>query len=182
MATYVWTLQGTSPTTIDATDIIQFAGAVFGSALFINNFQDSTHVKSNAGANDSFGNAPHNTKYIAAGTCQLDGGGTVAVNTITTGQCPLKINFSHGVAVAITNHFIYAYDGVSTANPPTDVTFYIAEQGTAAWTNAEGSAAALAVTDSGSATSHDFFFLISAAATSVGLKDAFVLRDELIYT
>jgi hypothetical protein len=182
MATYVWTLQGTAPTVIDATDIIQFAGAVFGAALFLNNYQDSMHVKSNAGANDSLANAPHNTKFIAAGTVQIDGGATVALNTVTTAECPLKINFSHGIAVIVEDHFIYAYNGTDTAVAPTEVDFKIAEQGNAAWTSAGGSAAALAVADQGSATSHDFFFAISAAGTAVGLKQDFVIRDELIYS
>jgi len=182
MATYTWTLQGTSPTTIDATDIIQFAGAVFGSAIFINNYQDSTHVKSSGGANDSFGNAPHNTKYLTTTTLSLDGAATSDVDDLTTANCPLKINFAHGSGVAISSHFIYAYDGVSTANPPTGVDFQICEQATTPWVAAGGSAAACAVVDRTADTSHDFYFLISASPTSVGLKDAFKLRDELIYS
>ena len=182
MATYTWTLQGTTPTTIDATDIIQFAGSVFNSAIFVGAYNDSTHIKTSGGANKSSGNAPHNTKYLTSTTVSLNGGASVLVSSLTTGNCPIKINFSHTVAVQITDHFIYAYDGTSTANGPTGVTFQVAEQGDTTWVNADGSAAALAVTDSASATSHDFFFLISASPESVGQKTAFKIRDELIYS
>ena len=42
MATFTWTLQGTSPTTIDADDIIQFAGATFDSPITVSSYNDST--------------------------------------------------------------------------------------------------------------------------------------------
>lgn len=182
MATYTWTLQGTSPTTIDATDLIQFAGGTFDSAITVGQYNDSTHVESSGSADDSSGHSPHNTKYLTASTVSLDGAGSANVNTIATGSCPLKINFSDAASVAITNHIIYAYDGSVTTNAPTGVTFYIAEQGDASWTNAEGSAAALAVGDQVANTSHDFYFLISASPESVGEKTAFTIRDELTYS
>lgn len=182
MAIYTWTLQGSTPTVIDATDIIQFAGAVFGAAIFIGNYQDSMHVKSSGGANDSSGNSPHNTKYVSDTHCSLNGGASEVVEGISTANCPLLINFAHGSSVAITSHFLYAYDGASTATAPTDVTFKACEQGTTPWIEAGGSGSPVTVIDSGSATSHDFFFLISVSPDSVGLKSAFTLRDELIYT
>lgn len=182
MATYTWTLQGTSPTTIDSSDIIQFAGAVFGSAIFVDDYQDSTHVKSSGGANDSFGNSPHNSKYISDTNVSIDGGSSGLVESVTTANCPLKINFSHGSSVAISAHYLYAYDGSDTENAPTEVTFKVCEQGTTPWVEAGGSAAALAVADRTTATSHNFYFMISASPTTVGLKSAFTIRDELIYT
>ena len=42
MATFTWTLQGATPTTIDATDKIQFAGATFGSPITVGSYNDST--------------------------------------------------------------------------------------------------------------------------------------------
>lgn len=188
MATYTWYLQGVSPTTIEATDIIQFAGATFDSAITVGEYNDSTHVESSVGANDSDGNTPNNNKFISqsggtGGDSQADwGGGTEDLDQILTSECALKINFAHGSAVAITNHTLYAYDGSVTTNGPTDVTFVAAEQGDANFTAAEGSASALAVADSGSSTSHDFYFVISASPDSVGEKTAFAIRDELTYS
>jgi len=188
MATYTWYLQGVSPTTIEATDIIQFAGATFDSAITVGEYNDSTHVESSVGANDSDGNTPNNNKFISqsggtAGDSQADwGDGTEDIDAILTSECALKINFAHTAAVAVTNHIIYAYDGTTTTTAPTDVSFVIAEQGDATFTVAEGSAAALSVADSGSSASHDFYFIISASPDSVGEKTAFAIRDELTYS
>lgn len=188
MATFTWYLQGSTPTEIEATDILQFAGSVFGSAIFTTEYNDSTHVKAAGGANDSSGNTPNNNKFISqaggtGGDSQADwGDGTEDLDQITDAECALKINFADASSVAITDHYVYAYDGSTTTNPPTDVTFQIAEQGDANWTEAGGSAAALAVTDSGAATSHDFYFAVSASPDTVGQKTAFKIRDELIYS
>jgi len=182
MATYTWYLQGTSPTTIEATDIIQFAAATFGSAITVGSYNDTTHVESSVGANDSSANTPHNNKYLTGSTVSLNGGGSTNVADATTAACALKINFSDAASVTTTNHILYAYDGTTTTAVPTAVTFYAAEQGDAAWTNAEGSAAAVTVNDDTAGTSHDYYFLISASPESVGLKTAFKIRDELTYS
>lgn len=188
MATYTWYLQGTSPTTIEATDIIQFAGGTFDSAITVGEWNDSTHVESSVGADDSSGNTPNNNKFISqsggtGGDSQADwGDGTEDIDQILQAECALKINFAHGSAVAVTNHILYAYDGSTPATGPTGVSFVAAELGDANFTVAEGSGSALGVTDSGSSTSHDFYFLISASPDSVGEKTAFKLRDELTYS
>jgi hypothetical protein len=188
MATYTWYLQGSSPTTIEATDIIQFAGGTFDSAITVGEWNDSTHVESSVGADDSSANTPNNNKFISqagggGGDSQADwGDGTEDIDAILQAECALKINFAHGSAVAVTNHIIYAYDGSTPATGPVDVSFVIAELADTNFTVAEGSGAALAVGDSGSAESHDFYFLISASPDSVGEKTDFVLRDELTYS
>ena len=139
-------------------------------------------MKSSGGSDLSSGNVPKNNKWLTSSTVSLNGAASAAVSSISTANCSLKINFSHGSSVATSSHFIYAYNASDTAVAPTAVTFQVCEQGTTPWVNAGGSAAALAVVDDTTATSHDFYFLISAAATSVGLKSAFTIRDELIYT
>lgn len=188
MATFVWTLQGTSPTTIDATDKVQFAGASFDSAITVGQYNATTHVKSSGGANDSNGNSPKNSKFISqtggtGGDSQVDiGGGTVDLDSVSTANCPLKINFSHGSSVVTTGCIFYAYDGTTTTAAPTGVTFVAAEQGDANWTAAEGSASGVTITDDTTATSHDYYILVSASPDSVGLKSAFKLRMELTYS
>lgn len=184
MATYTWTLQGTSPTTIALTDIIQFAGLAFGNGIFVGNYNDTTHVKTSGGTNKSLGNTPHSTKYVDSTHFILDGGASTLLSATVpaTADCPLKINFAHGSSVAISDHVIYAYDGATTTAVPTDVTFKIFERSNTSWTEAGGSAAALSVANHTTATSHDFFFGISASPDDVGLKSAFAIRDELIYS
>lgn len=188
MATYTWTLQGSTPTTIESIDKIQFAGGTFDSAITVNAYNTSTHVESISGADDSSGNTPNNNKFVSAaggtsGDSQADwGDGTEDIDAILDAECSLKVNFAHGSAVAVSSHTIYAYDSSVTTNGPTGVDFQIAESGDANFTEAEGSGAALSVGDSSSNTSHDFYFIVSASPTSVGSKTAFTIRDELTYT
>lgn len=188
MATFTWSLQGGTPTTIDATDLVQFAAATFGSAITVGSYNDTTHVESNAAANDSSGNTPKNSKFISqtggtGGDSQVDiGGGTVDLDSISTANSPLKINFSDGASVTTTGAIFYAYDGSTTTAAPTGVTFVAAEQGDANWTAAEGSAAGVTITDDTAATSHDYYILASVSPDSVGLKSAFSLRIELTYS
>ena len=188
MATFTWTLQGSSDTTIDATDLLQFAGATFDSAITVNAYNDSTHVESNVGANDSSGNTPNNNKFVSqsgggGGDSQADwGDGTEDIDAILTTECALKVNFAHGSAVAVSGAIFYADDGTTTTAVPTGVDFRCAEQGDTNFTEAEGSASALSLDDSASATSHDYFILVSASPTSVGEKTAFRGRIELTYT
>lgn len=188
MATYVFTLQGTTPTTIDATDKLQFAGATFDSPITVGQYNDTTHVESSVGANDSNGNTPKNNKFISqtggtGGDSQVDvGAGTVDLDSVATGSCALKINFSHATSVVTTGHIFYAYDGTTTTAVPTEIDFRAAEQGDANWTEAEGSAAAVTVTDDTTNTSHDYYLLVSASPTTVGEKTAFKIRSELTYS
>lgn len=189
MATYTWVLQGSTPTTIEATDLLQFAGASgFDDPITVGEYNDTTHVESSVGANDSSGNTPNNNKFISqsGGTgsdSQADwGDGTEDIDAILEAECTLEINFAHGSAVAVSGHTIYAYDGTTPATAPTDIDFRIAELADTNFTNAEGSGSAMSVADSSSATSHDFYFLVSASPDSVGEKTAFAIRSELTYT
>lgn len=181
MATFTWYLQGTSPTEIEETDNLQFAGGTFDSAITVGEYNSSTHVENNGGTEDSSGNTPNNVKYVASGTADW-GDGTEDLNLMTTDEATLKINFSDASSVTTTENIFYAYDGSTTTEVPTGVTFYAAEQGDSAWTNAEGSAAALSIDDDTAATSHDYYIAVSASPESVGLKDAFTMRMELTYS
>lgn len=189
MATFTWELQGSTPTTIAATDRVQFAGAGgFDSKITVGEYNDTTHVKTSGDADKSSGNTPKNNKFISqsggtGGDSQVDiGSGTVDLDTLVNGDAALKINFSDAASVAITNAIFYAYDGVTTTAVPTGVTFVAAEVGDTNWTAAEGSGAALTLTDQAAATSHDYYIAMSVSPDSVGLKSAFELRCELTYS
>lgn len=189
MATFTWYLQGTSDTTIEATDIVQFAGSGgFDSKITVGEYNDTTHVKASGGADDSSGNTPNNVKFISqsggtGGDSQADwGDGTEDLDQILDAECTLKINFSDASSVATSSAIFYAYDGTTTTNGPTGVTFVAAESGDTNFTAAEGSGSALSLSDQSAATSHDFFIACSASPDSVGLKDSFTLRIELTYS
>lgn len=188
MATFVWTLQGVSPTTIDSNDIIQFAGASFDDPITVGAWNDSTHVESSVGANDSSGNTPNNNKFISqsggtGGDSQADwGDGTEDLDQITDAEASLKVNFSHGTAVAVSGVKFYAYNGTTPATAPSNVNVVCAEVGDTNFTEAEGSGSALSLDNSASATSHDFYIVLSASPATVGEKTAFAFRMELTYS
>lgn len=188
MATFVWTLQGSSPTTIDASDYIQFAGGTFGSAITVNAYNDSTHVESSVGADDSSANTPNNVKFISqtggtGGDSQADwGDGTEDIDAITNAEATLKLNFAHGSAVAVTGWKIYAYDGSTPATAPSNIDVRMAEVGEIIFTQAEGSGSPVNLADGSSNTSFDRYILISCSPLTVGLKTAFAFRTELTYT
>lgn len=187
MATFTWYLQGTTPTTIDATDLIQFAGGTFGSAITVDAYNSSTHVESSEAADDSSGNTPKNNKFVSqaggtGGDSQADwGDGTEDLDQIEQAECALKINFAHGSGVAVSGWVFYAYDGTTPATAPTDIDVRAAELGDANFTECEGSAAPVTLADGGSATSHDRYIVLSASPESVGEKTDFAFRTELTY-
>lgn len=189
MATFTWELQGSTPTTIEATDIVQFAGAGgFDSKVTVGEYNDTTHVESSIGADDSSGNTPNNNKFISqaggtGGDSQADwGDGTEDLDAILDAECAIKINFSDASSVITESAIFYAYDGSTTTDAPVGVTFVAAEGGDANWTAAEGSGSAVSLTDQSTNTSHDFFIAASVSPDSVGLKDSFTLRCELTYS
>ena len=179
--TTTFVLQGTSPTTIEATDYLAFSDGTFGNPVTVSSYNDGTHVRSSGGADDSDGNTPNNVKYIASGTGDW-GDGTESLESITDGECPLKITIAYDSAITVTDISMYAYDGSTTTNAPANMTVQMAESGDSAWTQAHGSGSALAIDDSSTpATSHDFYVLVSASPTTVGVKSDSKARIEFTY-
>ena len=167
---------------------MQFAGSGgFDSKITVGQYNDSTHVKSSGGANDSSGNTPNNVKFISqtggtGGDSQADwGDGTEDLDAITNAEATLLINFSHGSSVITEDAIFYAYDGTTPATAPVGITFVAAEVGDANWTAAEGSGSPVTINDDTTATSHDYYIACSASPDSVGLKE-FALRIELTYS
>lgn len=185
-ATFTWTGQGTNGSTnatIGATDKIGFYGTTFGDAIAVGSYQDTTHHENSGGTHQCTTTHIHNVKYISSGQFQLDGGATETLNgtNLTTAECTLKINFAHGSSVVTSLAKIWADDGTTSTAVPTNITFQVAEQGDTAWANAEGSAAALALDDNTTATSHDFYLALSASPEAVGDLTAFRIQVQLTY-
>jgi len=169
MATFEWSLQGTTDTTIADTDKLQFAAGTFDSKITVDSYNDSTHVKADDDSDKSSGNSPVNNNYDEASL------------PLSDGDCALKVNFAHTSDVEVENAIFYAYDGTTTTDAPDGVTFQAAESGDSTWTEAGGSASALALDDKTTAgQSHDYFIAVSAKPTSVGAKTG-KMRMELTY-
>ena len=180
--TQTWELQGTTATTIDATDSIAFSNGTFGQPIQVGSYNDKTHVRTSGGTDKSASNSPHNTKYLTSTTMSLNGGASANLSTLTTGNSPLKITITESVNITVTDIKMYAYDGTTTTNAPSGMNVYLAEQGDSSWTQAHGSGNALTLDNhSTAATSHDFYVAISASPTSVGVKSANKIRIEFTY-
>lgn len=162
-------VQGTTPTTLEATDSLAFSAGTFDSAILVDEYNAATHVRSSGGADDSSANTPNNVKYVASTTGDW-GDGTESMANITDGECTMKVTVSYDSNITVTDFEIYAFDGTTPATAPVGMTVYMAESGEN-WSNVGGSAAALSIADSSTpATSHDFYISVSATPTSVGVK------------
>lgn len=185
MATWTWTGQKQDASTQDAiaTDKFGFYGTAFNDAVQTGDHQTSTHVENVSNVDQCTSPHLHNTHYVDATHVEIDGGAseTLSATAPTQAECPLKVTFSHASAVATSATTFWADDGATSTAVPTDVTFYAGEQTDTSWTNAEGSAAAVAVDDQGSATDHYFYLFMSASPDTVGVKTAFRLQMQLTY-
>ena len=186
--TQTWVLQGTSPTTLEATDLLQFCDGTFDNPITVSAYNGSTHVRSSIGADDSTGNTPNNVKFISQtrggdSDSQADwGDGTEDIDAILEAECTLKLTVAFDSNITVTDITMYGYDGTTTTDAPVGLDLFLAELADIVFTNADGSASALTITDSDTpATSHDFFILASASPSAVGVKDANKIRVEFTY-
>lgn len=171
MATWTVTAQLTTGTlVVGATDRIWLNGTSFGDNVAVGSYQDSTHISNSSDTHQCTTNHVNNTKYLSSSTVSLNGAASANLNTITTGQCPLKLNFADAASVATSNGKFYAYDGTTDATAMSGITFQAFEQGNSSWTAANGSGAALSLANQAAATSHDFYVGFSATPTSTGAK------------
>lgn len=186
MAAFEWNGQdtGTALVVIAATDRIGFYGAAFNDAIETSAYQDSIHVENTSNTEVCATAHLQNTKYVAAGSVDLNAGdgGALGAAMPTDEGCPLNILFGHASEVAVTDTTIWGYNGTADATGPADVTFYIAEGGNATWTAADGSGAAMGVGDSASAATHNYWFSVSASPDTVGVKEDFAIKFQLTYS
>lgn len=182
-------LQGASPTTIVPIDpldplvgdFLRFAGAGFTDPIFVNGWNDSTHVREANGTDKSNGNTPNNVKFISqtggtGGDSQADwGDGTEDLDQITNAEATLKIDVTEGVNITITDAVFYSYDdGGVPVDPPVGMSVKAAEVGDTNFTDAEGSANALLLNDKLTpATTHSFYIALSKSPTAIGLNQCF---------
>jgi hypothetical protein len=172
MATWTLTAQLTTGTlSVGATDRIWWNGAAFGTNIVVSSYQDTTHISNASDVHQCTTNHVHNTKFLTSTTMSLDGAASANLSTLTTANAGLKFNFADAASVATSACTFYAYDGTTDTTAMAGVTFQAAEAAvTATWVAANGSGAALALTDQAASTSHDFFVATSVTPTSTGAK------------
>lgn len=185
MATFTWTAQTLldADEVIGATDKLSFYGSAFNDAIEVGEYNDSTHVEDNVNAEQCTTDHIQNSKWLTSSTISINGAGTEDLGAAVPpdSDCALEILFNESPAVACTSISFWAYDGTTESAVPTDVTFQCGERPDTAWSEAEGSGAAMSLTDSSSATDHYFYLYISVSPTTVGVKIAFALKIQLTY-
>lgn len=172
MATWTTTAQLTSGTlSVGASDRIWFNGSTFGTNVTVSSYQDSTHISNSSDTHQCTTNHVNNVKYLTSTTMSLNGAGSTNLSTLTTGQAPIKFNFSDASSVATSAASFYFYDGTTDATAMSGVTVQAAEAAvTSTWVAANGSGSALSIADDTAATSHDYFIAMSVSPTSTGAK------------
>ncbi len=198
MATFTWEFWGSAgPAWTDiAANTIVFAGTGgLATAVTVAAYQDETHIgNGDPGADQCGVNHANNVKWIS--NTQFDnGGGTETINdtNLTVDECSLRVRFTDGASVAITNGRFYSYDGTTTTVEAVGVDVEAFEQGVTAttWTtinNDSGSIGGdnagerLDLADQGAATDHTYYFAISASPESVGAKTSFDFGLALTYS
>lgn len=176
-----WALQGSTPTTIEATDYIQFSDGTFDNPITVGAFNGGTHVRSSGGVDDSASNTPNNVKYIASGTADW-GDGTEACANMLASEATLNIDVTYDSNITVTDVSFFAYDGTTETSAPTNLDVYAFEFGDSAWVNCDGSAAALTLGDSTTpATSHDFYIALSVSPSAVGTQSANKVKFSFTY-
>lgn len=198
MATFTWEYFGsTGPawTSIGANTIVFAGSGGITTPITVGAWQDETHIGSNDPGTDQCGtNHCKNVKWIS--NTQFDsGGGTETLNdtNLTSDECTIRVRFTDGASVAITNARFYAYDGTTTTTEAVGVDVEAFQQGVTAttWTTinddsgnigGDNSGERLDLADQGAATDHTYYIAISVSPESVGDKASFDFGLALTYS
>lgn len=185
--TFTWAwykLNTTTWTDFSAGNLIGFYGTTtYAAKVTVAAYNVGMHLRTASGTDTDACASTHMTgiQYVAAGTCKVNGGSTVDLDTVTAEQS-VRITFTDGAtSISTENATFYAYDGTTDATAPTGVTAQGAEQGDSTWTACGGSASAVTLTAQGAATSHVFYVIMSASPASVGEKTEFAWKITLDY-
>jgi hypothetical protein len=177
---------------VGGVDFLSPHSAVFGDAVPVGGFQDSTHLTDSGMASDGC-DPDHirNCKYDTPTTVSLNGGAPVTLNFTNVGDTDTTIRWSYNDSAGSTvlsNVLLFAYDGSTPATPPVGVKVLAFERRSAeilkdllsdtpgdggAWDSAAGiggSADALICSDRTSVATHYFYFGLSFSPTSKGVK------------
>ena len=199
MATFTWEYYGgAGPAWTDiAANTIVFSGSGgLDQPVTVAAWQDETHIGSGDPGTDQCGaNHCNNVKWISSTQFALNGGGTETLNdtNLVATECTLRIRFTDGSSVAITNARFYAYDGSTTTTIATGVDCMAFEQGVTAttWTEINNTTGPVGgdntgervdLADQGAATDHTYYIAVSASPESVGAKTAFDFGVALTYS
>ncbi|MEW6485788.1 MAG: hypothetical protein AB1423_14445 [Pseudomonadota bacterium] len=182
------------------TDYLAPMGASFGDGVSVGGFQDSNH-KTDSGMTTDGCDPDHvrNCKYISPTQVSLMGGAAVTLNETNVAETDCSLRWSYAddtpVNTALSNVLLFAFDGVTPADPPVGCKVLAFERTAAAilkdrvsdtpgdggaWDSSKGiggSGNALICSTRTSVAVHYFYFGLSVSPTSKGQKNA-ALRLE----
>lgn len=189
-ATFVWNGQKRNATDeiILSTDKLSFWGhaTTWELPIPINDYNLGTHVETNVPGDKCADPHLNNTEYVAAGTVNVNAGGTAAISATnpTEADCPLELHFNEdGTTVTITDCEFYIYDGTTPITGPVGVTMWAFEQDNqTSWVAMTGSGSVVALADhSTPANDHYYYMAVSCSPGSVGEKTAITMNWSLTY-
>lgn len=168
-----------------ATDVLRFQksgahDATSAGRILVGEANGGMHVETDGGVDVCDTAHAHNIAYVAAGTCQIDGGETEDVANILTTECIRAHVVCDPTDGEITASEFFVY-GTGEADAPTGFTAYGIQQGDASWADVGGSGAAYDMGTSVSASTHDLYFAISVVPTARGsLSGTLKVAVELV--
>lgn len=173
-----------------------FYGSIFGQAVQIGSYQDTTYITNSNGTNQ--GPICDNVKFTATSSGNVNSVSGLNLKEIPNHLSTLNIRLTNDTSISTQNGKIYIYDRINKNNPPSGVTAKIAElvhpwttvlpsgSGSSSWTTAAGSGSTLSLSNSpgrsglipGAATQHDWYIALSSSPDSIGSKTSFGLWIE----
>lgn len=180
-----------------------FYGSLFGNSVQVGSYQTTTYITNGAGTTE--GPNVDNIKWTHPGSGSINGGGSVALQSMPNRNATLNVRFEHGSAVVTQNAKLRIYDRSNINNDPSGVLCKVAGlihpnpvvgvggSGDATWQTPTGSSVILdlhaspgtsGLSPNGLSTSdtrHDWYVAISASPNSVGSKTQFGLYVETEY-
>lgn len=149
-----------------------------GGAITVDAAQGGTHIIDAANAELCDTAHPSNVEYVASGTCKINGGEVVNVNTVAENDC-FRFTGDCSPNAEVTAASFFAY-GAAEADAVSGVTVYGVKQGAAAWADIGGSAAEYDLGSGESAAQHNRYVAISVIPTSNGAKTG-TLKGEMTF-
>lgn len=162
MSDFTWYLQGTTDTEIAETDILQFASTGFNSRIVVDDYNESTHVKTSVGADKSSANTPNNNRYVSSNQVSINEGANQSLSTVVDSEATLLIKIEDVASFQVEDAIFFVYNGTSVATPPVDLDFQVAEVGNTDFTQALGKGDALALDDKTVASTEQNYYIVAS--------------------
>jgi hypothetical protein len=175
--TFDWYLQGSSDTKIDDTDKLLFSSGEFDERIVAGKCNDSTHVKTDVGANKSDGNSPNNNKYLTNSTASLNGGLPRNINTVLDSEATIKLELNLGDDFQVEDAIFYAYQESSNVSPD-GLIFYSAETGNSKWSDIGGRGNALELGDKTIDSNKQTYYLLASVCLTAGGRQTGTMKFE----